>query len=118
MASGTMELRRLLEPFDVKHIAAIWDTAHSGLAREEPEQALDIIWNKICLINFKNACYRQINGPEADQAEWKTYFTLGRYGAAHYPRIAAYMKEHGYKGDICLPAEYTNEEFGRKAGSH
>jgi sugar phosphate isomerase/epimerase len=114
MASGTMELRRLVEPFDAKYIAAIWDTAHSGLAGEEPEQALDIIWDKLCLINFKNAYYRQINGPEADQAEWKPYFTLGRYGAAHYPRIAAYIKQRGYKGDICLPAEYTNEDFAEK----
>ncbi|WP_334195750.1 sugar phosphate isomerase/epimerase family protein [Muricomes intestini] len=114
MASATMELRRILEPFDWKYIAAVWDVAHSGLAGEVPELALDIIWDKLCLINFKNAYYRQINGPEADQAEWKPYFTLGRYGAAHYPRIAAYIKERGYRGYICLPAEYTDESLVEK----
>lgn len=111
MASGTMELRRLIEPFDTKHIAAIWDAAHSGLAGEVPEQALDIIWDKLCLINFKNAYYRQVNGPESYQVEWEPYFTLGRYGTAHYPRIAKYLKENCYSGCICLPAEYTNESL-------
>lgn len=111
MASSTMELRRILEDYDPKYIAAIWDTAHSGLAGEVPEQALDIIWDRLCLVNFKNAYHRRINGPEAKQAEWQPYFTLGRHGSAHYPRIAAYLKERGYTGDICLPAEYTAENM-------
>ncbi len=108
-ASGTMELRRLVEDFDPLHIAAVWDAAHSGLAGEEAEQALDIIYDRMCLVNFKNAYYRRVNGPEADRALWQPYFTSGAHGQADYPRIVAYLKGRGYAGDICLPAEYTDE---------
>lgn len=111
MVSGTMELRRIIEKFDPAVVAAVWDAAHSGLAGECTEQALDIIWDHLCLVNFKNGYYRRVNGPEAPYAKFEPYFTLGRHGAADYRRIAAYIKERGYKGDICLPAEYSEESL-------
>jgi len=109
MASGTMELKRLVEKFDPKAVAAVWDAAHSGLAGEDTGQALDIIWDNLCLVNFKNGYYRRVNGPEAPYAKFEPYFTLGRHGAADYAKIAWYLKGRGYAGDICLPAEYTDE---------
>ncbi len=108
-ASGSMELLRLVQRFSPRHIAAVWDAAHSGLAGEAPEQALEILAGRVCLVNFKNAYYRRANGPEAPIAEWKPHFTLGRHGQASYPRIAAWLKTNGYGGDICLPAEYSDE---------
>ena len=109
MVSATMELKRIVEKFDPKCVAAVWDAAHSGLAGEREEQALDIIWDNLCLVNFKNGYYRRVNGPEAPYAKFEPYFTLGRHGAADYRKIAKYLKERGYKGDICLPAEYSDE---------
>ena len=106
--AATMELYRLIEDFD-PHIAAVWDAGHSGLMGEEPEQALDIIYDRMCLINFKNAYYRRTNGYEAKRAAWLRQFTVGRQGLADFPRITAYLKDRGYSRDICLPAEYTEE---------
>jgi len=111
MASGTMELKRIVEKFDPANVAAVWDAAHSGLAGEVTRQALDIIWDNLCLVNLKNGFYRRVNGPEAPAARFEPYFTLGRHGAADYAEIASYIKERGYKGDICLPAEYTDEKL-------
>lgn len=109
MCSATMELKCAVDKFDPKYVAAIWDCAHAGLAGENMEQALDIIWDHMCLVNFKNAYNTRINGPEAPVAKFKPYFTLGRHGAADYTEIARYLKAREYKGDICLPAEYTDE---------
>ena len=109
MVSGTMELRRIVEKFDPAVVAAVWDAAHSGLAGEYTEQALDIIWDHLCLVNFKNGYYRRVNGPEASYAKFEPHFTLGRHGAADYRKIAEYVKGRGYAGDICLPAEYSDE---------
>ncbi len=108
MVFNSMQLKHLVEGYDPKHIAAVWDAAHSGLAGEEPEQGLDIIWDHLCMINFKNAFWRRKNGPEAPEAIWEPYFTTGRQGMANYPRIARYLKERNYSGTICLPAEYTD----------
>lgn len=111
MVFNSMELRHLVEGYDRKHIAAIWDAAHSGLAGEEAEQGLDIIWDCLCMVNFKNAFWRRTNAPESPEAAWEPYFTTGRQGMASFPRIAAFLRRRGYSGVVCLPAEYTDEAF-------
>lgn len=110
MVSNSMEMRHLLEGFEPKHAGAIWDAAHSGLAGEEPEQGIDIVWLYLCLVNLKTAYYRLKSGPEADEAVFERYFTTGRNGLSSWKRIAGYLVKRNYKGVICLPAEYTDEE--------
>lgn len=105
----SMGLRHLLQGFDQKTVGAIWDAAHDALAGQQPEHGLDIVWEHLCMVNFKNAFYRRQNGPEAEVAEWKPYFTSGRQGLASWPRTAAYLQKRGYQGVICLTAEYHNE---------
>ena len=110
---NTMEMRYLLDGYDPKYIGAVWDAAHSALAGELPEQAIDIIWDKLVLVNLKMAYYRRANGPEARQALFTPYFTTARQGAASWEDAAKALKKRGYAGDICLPAEYTDEENGK-----
>ena len=106
--NNTMEMLHLLEPYDVKLVGGIWDAAHSGLAGEEPEQALDIIWKHLALVNFKNAFYIRSGGPE-QPARYDRYFTLGEHGMCPWERAVRHLKKRGYEGNICLPAEYTDE---------
>lgn len=107
--SNSMELRHLIEDYDPKYIGAIWDAAHSGLAGEEPEQGLDIVWSHLCLVNFKAAYYKRKTGPEADEAQFERYFTTGRYGLTSWSRVVKYLSKRNYEGVICLTAEYTDE---------
>jgi sugar phosphate isomerase/epimerase len=107
--SNSMETRHLIESYDPEYIAAIWDAAHSGLAGEEPEFGLDILWSHLCMVNLKTAFYKQTNGPEAKEALWDRYFTTGRHGISSWSRITDYLKKRNYSGIICLPAEYTDE---------
>ncbi len=106
---NTMEMRHLLADYDPKYVGAIWDAAHSALAGELPEQAIDIIWDKLVLVNLKMAYYKRTNGPEAEQASFTPYFTTARQGAASWKDAADALKKRGYAGNICLPAEYTDE---------
>jgi len=106
---NTMELKSLLEGLDPALIGAVWDAAHSGLAGEITAQRLDIIWDKLILVNLKNAYWKPETGPEAEETTWQPYYTLGKYGIASYPEIISYLKTRGYTGEICLPAEYTDE---------
>ena len=104
-----MGLRRLLEGYDPRYVAAIWDAAHNALNGEDPEMALDIIWPHLCMVNLKNAYWRRTSGPEAEQAAWEAYWTSGRHGLASWPRVAAELTRRSYAGTICLPAEYADE---------
>lgn len=114
MVFNSMELRHVLEGYDPKYIGAVWDAAHSGLAGEIAAQGLDIIWDRLLLVNLKNAYWKPMKGPEAEETIWEPYYTLGRFGMASYPDIIKVLKDRGYKGDICLPAEYTDEPLVEK----
>ena len=111
MVFSTMELRHLLEDFDPKYVGAVWDAAHSGLAGEIAAQALDIIWEKLLLVNLKNAYWKPTNGPEAPKTQWAPHFTLGRFGMASYPDIINYLARNHYNGDICMPAEFSDDQL-------
>jgi len=106
---NAMGLRHLLEGYDPKQIAAVWDAAHNALDGEEPEMALDIVWPHLCMVNLKNAFRKRRNGPEAAQAEWEVYWTRGTQGFASWPRVVAELKRRDYRGVVCLTAEYSDE---------
>lgn len=104
---NAMGLLHLIEGLDPRCISAVWDCAHAVLAGEEPEFGLDILWPRLCMVNLKNAYFRRVNEPEAEDVEWAKYATTARQGMASWPRIAEYLKNRNYQGVICLSAEYT-----------
>jgi len=107
--ANAMGLHHLLEPLDPQAVAAVWDVAHNALDGESLDLGLDIIWPRLNMVNFKNAFWQRRNGPEASVADWEVYWTLGRHGLASWPQVATLLKQRGYTGVICLPAEYSDE---------
>lgn len=107
--ANAMGLRHLMEKCDPRHIAAVWDAAHNALNGEDPELAIDIIWSHLCMVNLKNGFWQRKNGPEAEYADWRHYWTSGRHGLASWPRVAAELKRRNYQGVVCLTAEYSDE---------
>jgi len=107
VANG-LQLHFAIEKFDPKHICAVWDAAHNSLQGEEVNQALDAVWTHLRLVNLKSAFWRQTNGPEAETAEWKVYWTGARQGRSDWPRVANELRKRDYDGDVCLTAEYSD----------
>jgi sugar phosphate isomerase/epimerase len=105
-ASG---LRHLLRGYDPRQVCAVWDAAHQALQGEEPELAIDIVWEHLGMVNLKNALWRRTTGPEAEDVQWRPYWTSGRQGLASWPRVAADLTRRGYRGTVCLTAEYSDE---------
>jgi sugar phosphate isomerase/epimerase len=106
---NAMGLKHLIEKYDPRHVAAVWDAGHNGLEGEEPEMALDIVWSHLCMVNWKSSFWMRCNGPEAECSEWSAYWTTGPQGRAQWARIANELKRRNYNGPICLTAEYTKE---------
>ncbi len=109
MVCNAMGLRHLMERYDPRLIGAVWDAAHNALNGEEPELAIDIIWSHLCMVNLKNAFWRRVGGPEAEDVRWRPWWTTGRQGLASWPRVAAELRRRAYRGVICLTAEYSDE---------
>lgn len=104
--SDAFGLRALLAGLDGRWIAAIWDAAHDALAGIAPETGLEVVWDRLAMVNLKNAYYERANGPEAEVADWRRHFTTARHGLASWPRIAAELRRRNYSGTVCLTAEY------------
>src|SRR5690606_38678542 len=85
-------LYNLLKDYDPRYVGAIWDAAHNALEGMAPELALDVLADRLMIVNLKNAFWQRVNGPEADVAEWKIYWTSGRHGRASWPRVIAKLK--------------------------
>jgi sugar phosphate isomerase/epimerase len=107
--SNASGLRHLLESREARHVAAVWDAAHTALQGEEPELALEIVWSHLRMVNLKNAFWQRTTGPEAPVAAWRPYWTSGRQGLASWVRVAAELRRRDYRGVVCLTAEYTDE---------
>jgi sugar phosphate isomerase/epimerase len=103
-------LRRLIEPYDPRYVGAVWDAAHEAVSGGLPDLALDAVWSHLCMVNLKNAMWMRVNGPEAEVAHWRLYWTSGRHGLASWPRVADELRTRGYTGVVCLTAEYSDQD--------
>ncbi len=110
--SGAMELRYMVDRLDPKCVGAVVDICHNALAGESPSQALDLLEDRMCLVNFKNAYWYRTNDPSANSAAWDVRTTTARHGMADWKQAVDELKKRNYAGDICLSAEYTDHSAG------
>ena len=106
--ASAIGLKRIVGKYDTKHVAAVWDAAHEALNGSEADLALDAIWDQLCMVNLKNGIWRRTTGPEAEVAEWATYWTSGRQGLCSWPRVIDELRQRSYRGVVCLTAEYSD----------
>lgn len=107
--SNAAETYILLKDYDPRYIAAVWDSGHNGLAGTTPAFGIDTIWDMTCMVNFKAAYWHRVNGPEQDPAKWDVHWTTGRNACGNWAEAVAHLKKRGYRGVVCLPAEYSDE---------
>ena len=105
-----MGMYQLVKEYNRRYVAAVWDPAHNALEGMNSDSALDVLAPHLCVVNLKNAYWRRVNGPEAEVAEWKIYWTSGAQGRASWASVIAKLREIDYQGPICFSAEYTDEE--------
>lgn len=102
-------LFHLMERYDAKHVCAILDMAHCGIAGEPIELSVDLLWERIPnLVNFKNAYRERINGPEEPEAVYQTHWTTGRHGAYSWSGLVKELHRRGFTGTFVLPGEYSD----------
>ena len=57
-----------------------------------PESGLDIVWDRLLMVNLKNAFYVRPTGQRLRSAERSRHFTSGPQGMASWPRVAAELR--------------------------
>ena len=101
--------REIARHFSPRQVGIVWDVCHCALNGEDPEIAADIAWPYLAMVNWKNAFWQRINGPDAEVSKWQYYWTTGRQGKAPWARCAAQLKKRNYQGVLCITAEYSDE---------
>jgi sugar phosphate isomerase/epimerase len=110
VANNASGLRALIGKYDPKHVGAVLDFGHCALQGENPENAVDIIWSRLVMVNFKNAIWRATTPPDAEYQKWISNWVAGNKGLANWPLAMSILKKRGYKGVITLTAEYTDKQ--------
>jgi len=108
--ANAMQLYHALQPFDPKHVGAVWDPCHCTLDGEIPELALDLVWTHLCMVNLKNVMWRRMSRPEDEAPQWDRYWTCGSQGMTDWSRVAQLLKQRGWDGNVCLTAIYSDHE--------
>jgi sugar phosphate isomerase/epimerase len=108
MIGSALGITHLIDDLSPKTACAVLDFAHCALDGEPAEMAVDIVGKRLGMVNFKNACRVRTNGPDEPEAQWKVLWTTARHGGYSWAEAVKVLKEVGYSGDICLPAEYGN----------
>ena len=106
---SSIGIRRLIENYDPKRIAAVWDPAHCAVAGEMPELALDILWSHLRIVNLKNFYWKLREESAPDESIWELSPCTGREGLASWPLVAGELKKRDYSGIFCLSADYSDE---------
>jgi sugar phosphate isomerase/epimerase len=102
-------LYHLIERYDPKHVCAILDMAHCAVAGEPTDVCIDLLWERMPgLVNFKSAFRERINGPEEDEAVFRTHWTTARHGAFPWSCLVNTLRRRNFTGTFMLPAEYTD----------
>ncbi len=101
-------LRRLIERFDPRWIAAVWDPAHCALAGEIPSLAVDLLWSHLRLVNLKNARWQRSSPAGALPVRYAYRWVGGSEGLCPWPDVVGELLRRGYRGDVCLTAEYSD----------
>jgi sugar phosphate isomerase/epimerase len=110
MVGSAIGLMHLIEGYDPKHIGAVLDPAHCGLDGEPDAMAIDIAWSHLVLVNLKSAYWKKAGTAEDGATQWSTFWCTGKEGITNWRIVAEELKKRGYRGDLCLTAEYSNPE--------
>jgi len=109
--SSAAETYILLKDYNPKHIAAVWDAGHNGLAGTEPRFAIDNVWDMMCMVNFKAAYWKlKSQSNQYGEAQWDAYWTTAKNALGSWGEAVSHLKQRGYSGIVCTPAEYSDGE--------
>ena len=78
----------------------VWDAAHDALAGDDPAITLDLVRDRLGIVNLKNAKYIHTD------AGWKTWFGQAAEGLSDWSTVLHHLTT--YTGPICLTAQYSD----------
>ena len=80
----------------------VWDAAHDALAGDDPAITLELVKDRLGIVNLKNAKYVEADGG------WKTWFGQADEGLSDWSAVFRQLEAQSYSGPICLTGQYSD----------
>jgi sugar phosphate isomerase/epimerase len=81
----------------------VWDAGHDALAGDDPRVTLELVADRLAIVNLKNAVYtRTAEG-------WRHWWVPGPDGMADWSAAFAELARLGWTGPVCLSGEYSDK---------
>ncbi len=103
-------LRRVIDDYPPERVVAVWDAAHNALSGEDVDLSLEQLARQLGLVNLKDArydCTAEAPGA-ARHGISRPRFVPGGEGMADWDATFSELERLGYRGDVCLTAQYDD----------
>jgi sugar phosphate isomerase/epimerase len=107
--SSALGVVQLLDGLPADLFRVVWDAAHDALAGDDPALTLDLVADRLAIVNLKNVVYVPADPPgSAVGGAWKPWFVPGPDGLANWSAAFAQLARLNYRGPICLSGQYSD----------
>jgi sugar phosphate isomerase/epimerase len=100
--SSALGVAQLLDGIPVDRFRVVWDAGHDALAGDDPGVTLELVADRLAIVNLKNAVYARSDGG------WRHRWVPGPDGLADWAAAFAELVRLGWAGPVCLSGEYSD----------
>jgi sugar phosphate isomerase/epimerase len=100
--SSALGVGQLLDGLPVDRFRVVWDAGHDALAGDDPRVTLELVADRLAIVNLKNAVYARSDGG------WRHWWVPGPDGMADWSAAFAELARLGWTGPVCLSGEYSD----------
>jgi sugar phosphate isomerase/epimerase len=107
--SSALGVLQLLDGLPVDRFRVVWDAAHDALAGDDPRVTLELVADRLAIVNLKNVVNVPADpAPSAVGGAWKPWFVPGPVGLANWSAAFEQLARIGWTGPICLSGQYSD----------
>ncbi|GAA1570290.1 hypothetical protein GCM10009789_24800 [Kribbella sancticallisti] len=97
--SSSLGVMQLLEGLPGQ-FKVVWDAAHDALAGDDPAITLELVRERLGIVNLKNVKYVEADGG------WKPWFVQAGEGLSDWSAVFRHLQD--FTGPICLTGQYSD----------
>jgi sugar phosphate isomerase/epimerase len=106
--SSSLGVLQLLDGLPRERFLVIWDAAHDALAGDDPAVTLDLVSDRLGIVNLKNVTYLATTPTDDLGGSWKPHFVQAEDGLSNWSAVFRQLATQSYTGPICLTGQYSD----------
>lgn len=106
--SSSLGVLDLLDGLPPEWFKVVWDAAHDALAGDDPRVTLELVADRLGIVNLKNVMYVPTEPTGSVGGAWKPWFVPGADGLSNWSAVFEQLERQSYAGPICFSGQYSD----------